>query len=108
MNPRASMTTAVGAWEGRRRTGEGGDGAGPTAAGVAGRGVTTVGTDLATGVRSAQAKARAVGNRLVAIGARARWMAWSTDSGTQDRSARTLTGGSAMRLARMACAVGPV
>jgi len=35
---------------------------------------------------------------LVAIGARARWMAWSKRPGTQDRTAWTLGTGSAIRL----------
>ena len=41
-------------------------------------------------------------------GARARWMAWSTPSGTSGRVARTLGTGSVNRFAMIACAVGPV
>ena len=47
-------------------------------------------------------------NRSAATGASARWIAWSTASGTLGRIRRTLGTGSISRLAMIACAVGPV
>ena len=57
---------------------------------------------------SARAKSPAVAKRSAATGASARWIAWSTPSGTLGRTRRTLGTGSISRLAMIACAVGPV
>ena len=46
-------------------------------------------------VSSASPKAAAVANRSAGTMARARWIAWSTPSGTSGRTARTLGAGSA-------------
>ncbi len=59
-------------------------------------------------VSRASAKAAAVGKRSPGTWARARWIAWSTASGTFARILRTLGTGSVKRRIRITCAVGPV
>ena len=81
----------------------------PAAAGALGR-VTRWSRPLAPvsfrGTWSARANSAAVANRSAATGASARWMAWSTASGTLGRVRRTLGGGSLRRRAIIAWAVG--